>query len=345
VTAPSAELFFETMFAAHRAAALKAAIDLDVFSVIGDGAHTVAAIADGCLASARGIRILCDNLAIMGFLTKTAENYALTPDSTVFLSKRSPAYIGGAADFLHSPATAGAFARLAETIRLGTVAPEANNLSDNNAIWLTFARAMAPLMIPAANAIADLLQIESAGPIRVLDIAAGHGTFGIVIATRNPAAKIVAVDWTPVLAVATENAHASGVGDRYQALNGDAFTVDFGTEFDLALITNFLHHFDRHACVRLLRKTAWALKPGGTLAILDFVPNDDRVSPPLPASFSLTMLGTTPGGDAYTLREHQEMLEEAGFEEVTPHALPVMETIILASLVNRDRPAEIPDDH
>ena len=73
-------------------------------------------------------------------------------------------------------------------------------------LWVQFARAMAPMMMPAAMGIADVLQIASAGPVRVLDIAAGHGMFGIVLAQRNPRAEVVAVDWPGVLGVALENA-------------------------------------------------------------------------------------------------------------------------------------------
>ena len=328
---PSPELFFDTMFGPQRTAALKAAIDLEVFTIIGDGARTIAEIADRCGASERGIRILCDNLTIMGFLTKTGDAYALTVDSTVFLSTRSPAYVGSAVEFLYSLETIESLDRLTETVRSGTVVPAANTVSDDNPIWVKFARGMGPLMVPAANAIADVLEVDAAGPIRVLDIAAGHGMFGIAIARRNPAAEIVAVDWAPVLAVATGNAQARGVGARHRALNGDAFTVEYGTGFDIALLANFLHHFGPPACVRLLQKTAAALKPGGRVAILEFVPNDDRVSPPLAAAFSLTMLSATPNGDAYTLREHCGMLMEAGFKDVAVHSLPVLQTIIVAS--------------
>ena len=114
----------------------------------------------------------------------------------------------------------------------------------------------------------------------MLDIAAGHGIFGIVIAQRNPQAEIVAVDWAGVLSVATENAAKMGVAARHKALPGDAFSADLGTGYDVALMTNFLHHFDAATCTTLLKKVAASLKPGGRIAVLEFVPNDDRVSPP-----------------------------------------------------------------
>src|SRR5207253_8129768 len=192
---------------------------------------------------------------------------------------------------------------LSETIRLGSVAADVNTVSDANPIWVQFARAMVPMMMPAAQAIADLLAVQSAGPLRVLDIAAGHGIFGITIAQRNPSAEIVAVDWAPVLAVAAEHAESAGVRDRYRTLPGDAFQVDFGAGYDVALVTNFLHHFDQPTCTNFLKKVYAALEPGGKVVVLEFVPNDDRVSPPVPARFSLTMLVATAGGDAYTFAE------------------------------------------
>jgi SAM-dependent methyltransferase len=330
-TAPSPELFFDTMFAFQRTAALKAAIELEVFTAIGEGSRTVPDVARRCVASERGIRILCDNLTIMGFLTKSVDAYALTPDSALFLTKGSPAYLGVAAEFLAASQTLRNFEQLADTIRRGTVASEGNTVADEHPSWVQFARAMAPTMAPQANAIADVLGVDTAGPIRVLDIAAGHGMFGIVIAGRNPLAEIVAVDWAPVLAVAAENARAHRVAGRFRTLGGDAFKVDYGTAFDIVLMTNFLHHFDRSTCVGLLQKAAAALKTGGRIAILEFVPNEDHVSPPLAAGFSLTMLSGTPGGEVYSFSEHRGMLIDAGFRDAVAHVLPVLETIIVAS--------------
>jgi SAM-dependent methyltransferase len=129
-----------------------------------------------------------------------------------------------------------------------------------------------------------------------------------VIAQRNAQAEIVAVDWKGVLAVAAENAARMGVGARHRGVPGDAFTTDFGTGYDVALVTNFLHHFDTPTCEGLLRRIAKSMKPGGRVAILEFVPNDDRVSPPMPASFVFNMLVGTPAGDAYTFRELGDML-------------------------------------
>ena len=99
---PSPQLFFQTINAYQQTEALKAAIELEVFTAIGEGNATAAEIAKRCSASERGMRILCDFLCIMGFLTKDENRYSLTPDSAMFLDKRSPAYLGGAIEFISS---------------------------------------------------------------------------------------------------------------------------------------------------------------------------------------------------------------------------------------------------
>jgi SAM-dependent methyltransferase len=126
------------------------------------------------------------------------------------------------------------------------------------------------------------------------------------------------------------HAKAAGVHDRYRTIAGDAFTVDYGSGYDVVLVTNFLHHFDAPTNTKMLKKVYAALKPGGRVAVLEFVPNPDRVSPPMPARFSLTMLAETAGGDASTFTELRGQLEDAGFHDVEAHGLPTPQTLLIA---------------
>jgi cyclopropane fatty-acyl-phospholipid synthase-like methyltransferase len=226
-----------------------------------------------------------------------------------------------------------AFDNLAEVVRTGrTNLPGDGTVEPENPLWVLFAEKMAPMMGPAAAPLAQAVMAGRAGAMRVLDIAAGHGLFGIEIARQNPEAHITGLDWAPVLQVALRNAHKAGVYERYSMLPGSAFEVDFGGPYDAVLLTNFLHHFDKPTCVSLMKKVRAALRPGGRAATLEFVPNEDRVSPPMPASFSMTMLATTADGDAYTLSELTAMYTEAGFGDVTAHPIPMSpQTIVIGT--------------
>ena len=320
---PSPQLFFQTVNAYQHTEALKAAVELDVFTAIGEGNTSVAAIAKRCGASERGIRILCDFLSIMGFLQKSDGQYSLTQDSAVFLDKRSPAYLGSAMEFIATPELTDAYRNLAEVVRTGATAlSDGGTVSPENPIWVKFARGMAPMMALPARLMAKLIDPTGDTKLKILDIAAGHGLYGIEFAKNNSQAEVVAVDWKSVLAVAKENAVAAGVADRYSTLEGSAFEVDYGSDYDLILLTNFLHHFDKPTNETLLRKVHAALADGGRAVTLEFVPNEDRVTPPESAGFSMMMLGSTPSGDAYTFSELEKMFANAGFARSEMHELP-----------------------
>ncbi len=319
---PSPQLFFETVNAFHQTAALKAAIQLEIFSAIGEGNQTAATIGRRCQASERGIRILCDSLVIIGFLKKDESSYSLTHDSAIFLDRRSPGYLGGAIQFLLAPAAMAGFQELAAAVRKGGTVIDQDSTTPEHPMWVDFARGMAPLMKMPAELIAKLVQADEGKKWKVLGLAVGHGLFEITLAKHNPNAEVWAVDWPNVLTVARENATAAGIAERYHTIPGSAFDVEYGTDYDLVLITNFLHHFDVPTCEKLLKKVHAALKPGGRAVILEFVPNEDRVSPPTPAHFSLTMLAGTPGGEAYTFAELQRMLRNTGYSAVENHPLP-----------------------
>ncbi|HXI42135.1 MAG TPA: class I SAM-dependent methyltransferase [Bryobacteraceae bacterium] len=329
---PSPELIFDTLNAYQRTAALKGAIQLDVFTAIGEGNVTANAIAARCKTSERGMRILCDFLVIMGFLTKRGSNYGLTPDSALFLDRRSHAYLGTAEKFLTSPMLTDGFKDVAAIVRKGGEIMSAHGTMDpNHPIWVDFAHAMAPMMAMPADMIAKLVGAPAGAQWKVLDIAAGHGLFGIAIARQNPNATIVAADWPNVLEVAKENAAKARASDRYTTLPGSAFETDFGAGYDIVLLTNFLHHFDPATCEKLLRKVHAALKPGGRAVTLEFVPNEDRISPPTVAAFSMVMLGTTEAGDAYTFSEYDRMFHNAGFIRSELHPLtPFPGSVILS---------------
>lgn len=331
---PSPEPIFEALNAFQLTAALKTAIELDLFTGIGKGNDTVKPLATHCRASERGTRILSDYLVVSGFLTKSGDRYALTPTAAMFLDRRSPACLASAARFLVSDATLDMFRDFTSAVRNGGVTHNPQgSLAPEDPIWVEFARSMEPLMVLPAEILADMTGAKAGKKMKVLDIAAGHGRYGITIARHNPNAEIHAVDWPNVLEVARENAEKAGVLDRYRGIPGSAFEVNFGGDYDYILLTNFLHHFDAQTIEKFLAKVHSALADGAAAIALEFVPNEDRVSPPIPAKFGLIMLGMTPSGDAYTELEYRRMFANAGFSAC--QFRPVPPTFFTAIIANK----------
>jgi len=97
--------------------------------------------------------------------------------------------------------------------------------------------------------------------------------------------------------------------------------TDFGNPHDITLLANILHHFDSNTCIKLLTKIYANLHPNGRVAILEFIPHSDRVTPTEDAAFALVMLATTSHGDVYTYDELHTMCLKAGFSHTNQHAL------------------------
>jgi SAM-dependent methyltransferase len=319
---PSPALFLESAMAYRRTAALRAAIELDVFTTLATGPLDAASLAQRCSTNPRGMRILCDVLATLKILHKENDLYSLTMEASIFLSRLSPACMADAFQFLSAPFIQSAFAGLADAVRTGGTEQKGSDvLAAEHEFWLGFARSMAPMMAFPAEMIAERLGAAKGEPWNVLDIAAGHGVFGIALARQNPNATITALDWPAVLDIAVKNAQEAGIAARYHTKPGSAFDLDLGSGYHIVLLTNFLHHFDAATNEALLRRVRAALVPGGRVAILEFVPNSDRLAPEFAVMFSMNMLVHTAAGDAYTFPELDGMLQNAGFQPAECHPL------------------------
>ncbi|HEY6128901.1 MAG TPA: class I SAM-dependent methyltransferase [Candidatus Acidoferrum sp.] len=322
-TRPTPEHIFNALNAFQITAALKSAIEMDLFTMIGEGVNQAGTLAKRTAAAERGVRILADYLTVQGFLTKEGDRYALTPDTAVFLDRKSPAYMGSMTGFLATERHKQTLEHLTEAVRKGgSVAPERDNTKPHEEMWVAFAKSMAPLTGPSAGFMAQLAGMSEQKPSKILDVAASHGMFGITFAKQNPNARIFSLDWPAVLEVTKENASAAGVSNQLTLLPGSVFEANLGGDYDLVLLTNILHHFDKPTIESVLRRIHAALKPGGRAITLEFVPNEDRVSPPTAAAFSLIMLTGTEAGDAYTFSEYETMFRNAGFAKNTLHQIP-----------------------
>jgi SAM-dependent methyltransferase len=326
----SVNLVFDAAMAYQKTAALVAAVKLDIFTTIGSKKMTAEELATCTGASARGLRMLCDFLTVIDLLKKTGATYSLSNTAKIFLDESSPFAMGSIVDFVAAPEMLELFLKDPPSyVRHGGSIGQAN-LAPDHPIWARFAQAMVPLASTTAKRVAEYVAAMPDPPRSVLDVAAGHGLYGIEVAKVLPNARVTAADWPSVLAVAQANAEAAGIEDRFHLLAGSALDLEWGQDFDLVLLPNFLHHFDEDTCVSLLRKVKRSLTVGREALSVDFVPNEDRISPPLPAMFAFWMLASTPGGDAYTASELDQMARKAGFGAARIRPLrPTPESLII----------------
>jgi ubiquinone/menaquinone biosynthesis C-methylase UbiE len=321
---------YEAMQAYQKTAALTAAIKLDIVTLIGGGAATSDALAEKTGASSRGMRILCNFLTVLGLLTKQDGAYGVTEPAKRYLDRSSPAWIGGSIEFFAAP----------EMVRLVLDDPTSYvmrggseglaHLAPDHPIWLRYAKAATPIARVTAKRAAAQLAARLDSPKAVLDIAVGHGLYGIELARAFPEAVVTAVDWPSVLELASANARDAGVAERFRVVAGNAFEVDWGQDFDLVILANILHYLSPEDCVAILRKVKTSLSPRGQVCAIEFVPNEDRVSPPTQAMFAYLMLATSPGGDAHTLSDYDSIAKAAGFYGATARPLrPTPQTLVM----------------
>jgi hypothetical protein len=327
---PSENPVFDIAIAYQKTAALIAAVKLDIFTIIGSETLSLDDLVSRTGAASRGLRILCDYLTVLGLLKKRDFRYSLTYVARIFLDESSSFARGQIVDFVAAPEMTSLFFRDPVAYVRNGGSTGLASVSPDHPIWVRFAKAMAKDGAANAKLVAAHVATLSNLPRTVLDIAAGSGLYGIEVAKAVPNALVTAVDWAPVLSVAKVNAEAARVSERFRTIPGSAMELDWGYNFDLILLPNFLHFFDFDTCASLLRKVKLSLATDGHALSVDFVPNEDRVSPPIPAMFAFWMLATTPGGDAYTAHELDQMARNAGFRGATTRALgPAPESLII----------------
>lgn len=313
----------------QKTAALNAAIKLDIFTNIGKRCLSAEQIADVTGGSLRGVRILCDFLCVIGLLKKNTNLYNLSVDAKRFLDRSSPHCLADVIDYLAAPEIVSLIMNDPTSYVIRGGASGLTNLSPDNPVWVRFAQAMVPSASVTAKRTVAYIASKSMHPRKVLDIAAGHGLFGIEVANTISDASVMAIDWANVLEVAKKNAALAGLADRYKTTSDNAFEVDWGDNHDLILLPNILHHFDQNGCVRLLCKAKESLSIDGSVFVIDIMPNPDRVSPPEQAAFAYHMLATNSDGDAYTCAEYETMAGAAGLTLVdSMHLLPTPQTLL-----------------
>jgi ubiquinone/menaquinone biosynthesis C-methylase UbiE len=311
---------------------IEAALHHGVFDLLDGGSKTVEEVAARSGASVRGLRAVMNALAGLQLLTKAAEGrYGLTADSAAFLVSSKPGFLGGVIRHT-STQLVPKWLELEEVVRTGKPTASVNREKVGAEFFHSFVEDIFPMSYPSAQRLAEALEVADAKkPVRVLDLAAGSGVWGIALAQRSPRVTVTAVDWPGVLDVTRKVAARLGVAERFSFVAGDLATADFGRGHHIATLGHILHSEGEKRGRALLKKTFKALAPGGTIAIAEFLVDDARTGPPVSLIFAVNMLVNTDEGDTWSFDEIAGWLREAGFRDPRTVEAPGPSPLILAT--------------
>jgi len=310
---------------------LESAIHHRVFDVLDQGPKTLDETAAATGASRRGLRAIMNVLVGLNFLSKDGETYKLTPESEAFLVSTKPSFQGGILKHT-SGHLIPRWLRLNEIVKTGQPSVAVNQEGDGTTFFQSFVMDIFPMSYPSATTLARHLELgKRGGPVKVLDLAAGSGVWGIALAQSAPNVSVTAVDWSGVLPATRSSVDRFGLTDRFTFTAGDLNTSDFGQGYDIATLGHILHSEGEARSRALLRKTFDALAAGGTIAIAEFLVNPDRRGPVPSLLFATNMLVNTEEGDTFSFEEISEWLKDAGFVDMRLLDAPGPSPLILAT--------------
>ena len=311
---------------------ITAAVSNKVFDSLESGSKTVDQISKETGASARGLRMLMNALVGLELLKKDRhQKYSLTPESAAFLVSNKP---GALAGFFRLNVTqlVSKWLQLGDVVRTGRPAQAVNQEGEGTEFFSGLVENIIPMSYATAQTLADHLKLAKAkNEVRVLDLAAGSGIWGIVLAQASARVRVTAVDWAGMIPTTKRITQKFGVGARFKFIEGDLLEADFGSGYDIATLGHILHSEGEERSRQLLKKTFRALKSGGTIAIAEWLVNDERTQPLPPLMFAVQMLVNTEKGDTFSFNEIKSWLEEASFKKVRKLEAPGPSALILAT--------------
>lgn len=295
---------------------LATAVQLDVFGALTEGAQTAADIAKATSASVRGMTMLLDGLVSLGLLEKQANRYDLTPEAETYLVKSSDNYLGGFFEIFQKGIMD--WLKLPEAVKTGQPVRSFEGQKKSEEFFPPLIRALhVANMGPAHNLVRKLGIGTRWRGLKVLDVAAGSGVWGIAVAQEDPSTTVAALDFPKILNITREYAAKAGVADRFSYLETSLRNASFEENaYDLIILGNIAHAEGQDVMRDFLKRVQPALRQGGKLAIVDMIPNEERTGPPFPVLFALQMLLHTSQGGTFTQNEYSRWLQEAGFKKV-----------------------------
>jgi hypothetical protein len=311
---------------------LEAAIRHHVFDVLDSGPKNIWEVEKATGASARGLTAIMDALVGLNFLSKDEQGrFANAPESDAFLVSTKPGFQGGMIKHC-SEQLIPRWLHLNEVVGTGKPVSAVNEEKSGGEFFHDFVLDIFPMSYPAAQTLAAHMNYGSAGdPVKVLDLAAGSGVWGIAVAQSSSRVHVTAVDWPEVIDITKKTSGRFGLSDHFSFIEGDLQDAAFGSGYHLATLGHILHSEGEKRSRKLLAKTFASLASGGTIAVQEFLVNKERTGPVQALFFAVNMLVNTEEGNTWSFEEIGAWLEEAGFTKVRLLESPGPSPLILAT--------------
>lgn len=303
------ERLMSTMRAFMESRCLLTALELDIFSAVGDGADS-RAIASRIHSDARATGILLNVLAGMGMLEKKGDLYRNAPETARYFAKGSPENVREG--MLHHANIWHRWGTLTDVVRGGK---PIHVRAEENPEWT---RNFISAMDRNARERAPVLVKELGGQQvrRVLDLGGGSAIYSIAFAKAFPDVQCDILDLPAVVTLTKQYISQAGASGQVKVRAGSMLTDDYGSGFDLIMLNAICHMFSEAQNREIFRRALKALGPKGRLSVQDFILDPDRTGPLHAALFAINMLVGTEGGNTYTEPDYTGWMQEAGFEEV-----------------------------
>ena len=303
---------------------LLSAVELGLFSRLGDDSATGEQLGTTLGLHPRGTRDLLDGLVALRFLDRdgdgTEARYRNTPETAMFLDKNSPSYIGGVLEMFNTRLFRN-WADLTEALRTGqpqneikhTGKPLFDELYAGQDRLEQFAHAMAGLSMGNFEALAQKFDFSAYQTLCDVGGAAGH--LSIIAARHHPHLRCVTLDLPAVEPVARKTIESAGLSDRIEAVSGDFLDGPL-PKADVITMGNILHGFGLGTKMHLIRSAYQALPPGGAFVVIENIIDDARRENIFGLMMSLNMLIETSDGFDFTGADFSRWCGEAGFAKV-----------------------------
>ena len=291
--------------------ALHAAVELDVFTVIGDEQLTGEEITQELNGAQRGVQRLLDALVAMELLDKKDHRYANTPSGKTFLTNNSPKYLGHI--IRHHHHLVESWSQLDQSVKSGR--PVRSRTSFSNEEWReSFLMGMFNLAMGLAPQIVPLIDLSSRR--HLLDLGGGPGTYAIHFCLNNPGLRATVYDLPTTRPFAEKTIKKFKLAERIDFAEGNYLKDPIAGRYDAAWLSHILHGEGPDECRMMIQKTVDALEPGGMIIVHDFILNNSMDGPLFPALFSLNMLLGTDSGQSYSENQIMDMLKSAGVKNM-----------------------------